>query len=195
LELQAAHEVHLTFLGQVPLTRAAVEFALDRHAGQRRASDDAAFMVHTLEVASLLDRSSYPDRVLAAAVVHDVIEHADVEHAELEARFGREIAKLVSVVSADPAIEGEEEQRDELRERVRRVGGDALAVYAPTRSRRSANSECCKRAESRRRRLASSSPGIEGRSRCWTARCRAAGWTRLLRFELEALEEFPPGSD
>src|SRR5262245_24480489 len=98
--------LHLTFLEHVPLTRAAVEFALDRHAGQLRASDNAAFVLHTLEVASLLDRSGYPDRVLAGAVLHDVIEHADVERSELEARFGSDIAELVSAVSRDPAIEG-----------------------------------------------------------------------------------------
>ena len=192
LEAESAHELHLTFLGHVPLTRAAVEFALDRHAGQRRSSDNAAFILHTLEVASLLDRSGYPDRVLAAAVLHDVIERADVEHSELEARFGREIAELVSAVSTDPAIEREEDQKGELRERVRRVGGEALAVYAADKiskvrelrmlQARGAPSEEIGVKLARHRRSLEMLDGAMPGSRL----------IEVLRFELEALEEFPP---
>lgn len=77
----------------------------------------------------MLERSEYPDRVVAAAVRHDVLEDTDAERSELEARFGPEVSGLVGLVSDDPSISCEEEQRDEARERVRR-GPPALVIYA-----------------------------------------------------------------
>jgi (p)ppGpp synthase/HD superfamily hydrolase len=112
-----------------PLTRAATEYARRRHAGQRRAADGAAFLLHPLEVASLLDRAGCPDHVVAAAVLHDVLEDTDAERAELESRFGPEVAELVALVSDDPSIEDEEERKDDVRDRVRRSGGWALVIY------------------------------------------------------------------
>ena len=64
----------LTFVRDLPLTRDAIAFAQSYHGSQRRAGDSAAFLIHPLEVASLLARSRYPDHVVAAAVLHDVLE-------------------------------------------------------------------------------------------------------------------------
>jgi hypothetical protein len=75
-------------------------------------------------------RSHYPDCVVAAAVLHDVLEDTDAERSELEARFGPEVAELVALVSDDPSIDDEEQREDDVRERVRRAGGYALVVYA-----------------------------------------------------------------
>ncbi|MBV8943243.1 MAG: bifunctional (p)ppGpp synthetase/guanosine-3',5'-bis(diphosphate) 3'-pyrophosphohydrolase, partial [Solirubrobacterales bacterium] len=100
----------LTFARELPLTQAAIGFARERHGDQRRAADRAPFMVHLVEVASLLERSRYPDHVVAAAVLHDVLEDTDADPADLEARFGQEVAALVALVSDDPAIADEEER-------------------------------------------------------------------------------------
>ena len=54
----------LTFLRHLPLAQEAVELAVELHAGQRRDSDGASFVMHPMEVASLLDRSHYPDHVV-----------------------------------------------------------------------------------------------------------------------------------
>jgi (p)ppGpp synthase/HD superfamily hydrolase len=40
-----------SFVDTLPVTRSALEFAAAHHQGQRRASDDAAFILHPLEVA------------------------------------------------------------------------------------------------------------------------------------------------
>ena len=126
----AGRDSSLSFLRDLPLTQAALEFAQTRHAGQRRLSDGAPFVVHPLEVASLLERSHYPDYVVAAAVLHDVLEDTDAERSELEARFGPKVAELVDVVSDDLSIPDEENRRDDVRERVRSAGGYAPVVYA-----------------------------------------------------------------
>jgi (p)ppGpp synthase/HD superfamily hydrolase len=114
----------------LPLTRAAARFARRRHAGQRRAADGAAFLLHPLEVASLLDRAGAPDHVVAAGVLHDVLEDTDADRDDLEARFGAEVADLVALVTDDPAIPDLDRRKDDVRERVRRSGGYATVIYA-----------------------------------------------------------------
>jgi (p)ppGpp synthase/HD superfamily hydrolase len=94
----------LSFVDRLPLTQAAIEFAGERHAGQRRPADEAPFLVHPIEVASILERSHYPDHVVAAAVLHDVLEDTDGKRSELEEQFGPDVAELVAIVSDDPAI-------------------------------------------------------------------------------------------
>ena len=185
-------EPHLSFVRQLPLTREALEFAKDRHAGQRREADDASFVLHPLEVASLLDRSNYPDFVVAAAVLHDVLEDTDVKRPELEERFGPEVAELVAAVSEDPSIEGEEARKDGLRERVGRFGGYAAAVYAADKiskvreirtqlARGDPRSELETKIERHRKSLEMLEDTIPG-----------SRLARALRFELEALDELPP---
>jgi len=118
------------FVDDLPVTRDAIAFAQDRHRYQRRAADGAPFLLHPLEVSSILKRCDCPDYVVAAAVLHDVLEDTDAERSELSTRFGCEVAELVALVSDDPSIDDEELRKNDVRERVRRAGGYALAVYA-----------------------------------------------------------------
>jgi (p)ppGpp synthase/HD superfamily hydrolase len=184
-------EPHLSFADHLPLTQRAVEFAMERHAGQRRLADGAAFVVHPLEVASLLERSHYPDYVVAAAVLHDVLEDTDAERSDLETRFGPEVSELVALVSDDPSIADEEERKDEVRERVREAGGFAPVVYAADK--------VSKVRELRVLLLR----GMDAEAKVKLARHRKSlamleetipesRLVELLRFELEAFEEFPP---
>ena len=183
----------LTFLRDLPLSRGALEFARERHGEQRRESDGAPFMLHPLEAASMLDRASFPDPVVAAAVLHDVLEDTDVREAELECRFGPEVSRLVALVSDDLAIPGEEERKDDVRDRVRRAGGDALALYAADK--------VCKVRELRvliANGLPADQAAVkEQRYRKSLAMLEKAmpdhRLVELLRFELEALEQLPPG--
>jgi (p)ppGpp synthase/HD superfamily hydrolase len=120
----------LSFARDLPLTQSAIAFARAQHRGQRRTSDGAPFLIHPLEVAALLERSRFPDHVIAAGVLHDVLEDTAAQRAQLEQRFGPDVAELVSLVSDDPEIADEEERKDEVRERVRHAGGAGLVIYA-----------------------------------------------------------------
>jgi (p)ppGpp synthase/HD superfamily hydrolase len=182
----------LSFADRLPLTRAAIRFASDRHADQRRRADQAPFVLHPIEAASLLERSRYPDHVVAAAVLHDVLEDTDVERSELEARFGVEVAELVATVSDDPSIEDVELRKDDVRERVRRAGGYAAAVYAADKiskvrelrammARGVGEEEVQVKRERYRKSLAMLEQVIPG-----------SRLVEVLRFELEALDELPP---
>jgi (p)ppGpp synthase/HD superfamily hydrolase len=115
---------------RLPLAQAALGFATARHVGQYRESDCAEFIEHPIEVARLLHRDGHPDHVIAAGLLHDVLEKTTTTRAELERRFGARIARLVSTVSDDPSIEDYAERKHELCDRVARAERDALAVFA-----------------------------------------------------------------
>jgi (p)ppGpp synthase/HD superfamily hydrolase len=180
------------FVDDLPLTRDAIAFAQERHSCQRRAADGAPFLLHPLEVASMLKRSRYPDHVIAAAVLHDVLEDTDAERSDLNARFGPEIAELVVLVSDDPKIDDEEHRKDDVRDRVRRVGGHALVVYAAD-----------KVSKVRELRMLIAAGLDEDKAAIKLRRYRrslamleqatpASRLVELLRFEIEALETLPP---
>jgi (p)ppGpp synthase/HD superfamily hydrolase len=114
----------------LPKTRAAVAYAQERHAGQRRKADGAPFIEHPLEVAWLLYREGAPDHVVAAGVLHDTIEKAGADIDELRARFGPGTAQLVLALSEDPAIRTYARRKAALRDQVAAAGPEALMVFA-----------------------------------------------------------------
>ena len=117
------------FVERSPLTRDALAFAALRHEGQTRDIGDMPFVTHPVEVACLLHEAGYSDEVVAAGVLHDVLEDTDVQRAELEARFGAEVASLVAAVTDDPSIEDHTERKAALRHQVARAGEEAAAVF------------------------------------------------------------------
>ena len=118
------------FLGNRPLTRAAVDFAAQRHEQQRRESDAAPFLLHPLEVAVLLVGRGFGDEVVAAGVLHNILEKTDVTREELRERFGERTAALVESVSEDAEIDDYEQRKAGLRRRVGAAGPEAHAIYA-----------------------------------------------------------------
>jgi (p)ppGpp synthase/HD superfamily hydrolase len=118
------------FVDRSPLTRGALAFAASHHDGQTRDLDDTPFVTHPVEVACLLHEAGYSDEVVAAGVLHDVLEDTDVERGELEELFGSEVARLVAAVSDDPAIEDHAERKAALRRQVAAAGDCAVAVFA-----------------------------------------------------------------
>jgi (p)ppGpp synthase/HD superfamily hydrolase len=119
------------FLERSPVTRRALEFAERHHAQQTRELDgEAPLVTHPIEVGCLLHEAGYPDEVVAAGVLHDVVEDTDVEVAELEERFGAEVARLVMDVSDDPSIDDDGERKAALRRQVAESDEHAAVVFA-----------------------------------------------------------------
>ncbi len=114
------------------LIRGALSVARRAHAGQFRQTgcDEIAFIDHLLAVAELLAEYGYPDEVIAAGLLHDVAEHAEVEPGSLRGRFGEEIVGLVEALTEDATIPGYEERKGEHRERVAAAGARAQAIFA-----------------------------------------------------------------
>jgi (p)ppGpp synthase/HD superfamily hydrolase len=118
------------FVEHSPLTRDALAFAATCHEGQMREIDDVPFVTHPVEVACFLHDAGYSDEVVAAGVLHDVLEDTDAELDDLEQRFGPEVARLVAAVSDDPSIEDGVKRKAALRDQVARAGECAAAVFA-----------------------------------------------------------------
>jgi (p)ppGpp synthase/HD superfamily hydrolase len=114
------------------LVKGAVSVARRAHAGQFRQTgcDEIPFIDHSLAVGELLAEHSYPDETIAAGLLHDVAEHAEVEPAALRERFGDEVAELVETLTEDASIPSYEERKKEHRTRVAAAGPDAMAIFA-----------------------------------------------------------------
>jgi (p)ppGpp synthase/HD superfamily hydrolase len=113
------------------LVRDALTLAREVHADQVRhtGSGEIPFIDHPLAVGELLVEESFGDEILAAGLLHDVVEHAEVEPSTVRERFGDEVAGLVDALTEDPAIEPYEGRKEEHRTRVAAAGGDARAVF------------------------------------------------------------------
>ncbi len=118
-----------TFSQGLPQTQAAIEFAQRMHGGQHR-GDGKPFILHPLEVASLLYYAGAADHLIAAGVLHDVVEKADVTPGELQERFGTRISSLVLAVSDDDRIVDYGPRKAALRQQVAGAGADALTLFA-----------------------------------------------------------------
>jgi (p)ppGpp synthase/HD superfamily hydrolase len=118
-----------TFDARLPLAESAAEYARHAHAGQFRA-DGSEFILHPLEVGWLLLDVGAPDHLVAAGVLHDVLEKSAVRVSELRKRFGGRVAGLVAAVSDDDRIAGYGKRKAALRRQVAGAGEEALALFA-----------------------------------------------------------------
>ena len=80
------------------LLREAYEFGLAMHEGQFRHSGEPYFS-HPVAVAAILTEQRLDDATIVTALLHDTIEDTKASYAEVETRFGKEIADLVDGVT------------------------------------------------------------------------------------------------
>ena len=85
---------------------AAYEFAARAHSGQKRKYTGEPYIVHPVEVATILAGIGCEDEdMLCAALLHDVVEDCEVQIEQIEAEFGKRVAELVWGLT-DDKIEG-----------------------------------------------------------------------------------------
>jgi (p)ppGpp synthase/HD superfamily hydrolase len=109
----------------------ALEMAERAHAGQtRNGSGGMAYIHHPVAVAELLAEHGFGEPVVAAALLHDVVEDSEANIEDVAARFGQPVAQLVAALTEDESIEPYRRRKDEHRRHVEAAGGDALAIYA-----------------------------------------------------------------
>ncbi len=78
--------------------RDAYAMAAEFHAGQRRRSGEP-YVSHLLSVAEIMAELHMDDDTLVAALLHDVVEDPPVELADVEDRFGADVAHMVDGVT------------------------------------------------------------------------------------------------
>ncbi|MFL5872592.1 MAG: HD domain-containing protein [Solirubrobacterales bacterium] len=113
-----------------PLVHAALEKTRAAHEGQvRNGSGGMPYIEHPIAVAARLEQHGYGDEVLAAALLHDVVEDSGTTLDELRRLFGEEVAGLVGALTDDESLESYRERKAEHRQRVAAAPADALAIY------------------------------------------------------------------
>ena len=118
-----------TFVRRLPLVRRALAYAETMHAGQSR-PDGSPFILHPVEVALLLHDADAPDHLVAAGLLHDVIEKTGATSWDVQARFGPAITALVVSVTDDDRISGYATRKAALRHQVAGAGEEALTLFA-----------------------------------------------------------------
>jgi hypothetical protein len=104
-------------------------YAARCHVGQRRESDGAPFIEHLSEVARLLRDTGCADVVVAAGLLHSVLQDTEVSAAELKARFGATVSTLVRAIT-DDCVGSYPQRKHALREQIRDAGHDAALLFA-----------------------------------------------------------------
>ncbi len=87
--------------GELSLFDQAIIFATEAHAGTTRKGSSVPYIVHPLEVASIAATITEDKEILAAAVLHDVLEDTNTTPEELGAVFGPRILRLVQDETED----------------------------------------------------------------------------------------------
>jgi guanosine-3',5'-bis(diphosphate) 3'-pyrophosphohydrolase len=88
----------------LPLILSAAAFAAERHRDQRRKDAGASpYINHPLALAAILSAEGAVEDpvVIAAALLHDTVEDTETTLAEIEARFGADVAGIVAEVTDD----------------------------------------------------------------------------------------------
>jgi RelA/SpoT family (p)ppGpp synthetase len=83
---------------QVERVREAFDYAELAHKGQKRQSGEA-YITHPVAVADILAGLHLDGPTLTAAVLHDVVEDTPSSMAEIEQKFGKEVAEIVDGVT------------------------------------------------------------------------------------------------
>ena len=77
----------------------AMAFALEAHGTQVRKGTKIPYVSHVIRVCGLVLEYGGDARQAAAGLLHDTIEDCDVTEAELRARFGADVSKMVRALS------------------------------------------------------------------------------------------------
>ena len=78
----------------------------------------------------MLRGDGQPDEIVAAGLLHDVLEKTPTTSAELRRRFGSRIAQVVESVSDDRSLGDYKSRKRDLRDRVAQADPGTRAVFA-----------------------------------------------------------------
>jgi guanosine-3',5'-bis(diphosphate) 3'-pyrophosphohydrolase len=113
-----------------PIVHDAYRVAATAHGGQLRKGGDRPYIEHPLRVAALLRGAGFGPEVIAAALLHDVVEDTEMTVEDVANAFGERVAQLVEALTEDKEIEPYARRKHGHRAKVEAAGGEALAIYA-----------------------------------------------------------------
>lgn len=100
------------------LVEKAFDFARKAHEGQKRKYSGAPYFYHPIEVAKIVKGVFHTEEMIAAALLHDVVEDTPVTLDEIRTEFGEGVANLVDWLSDPEGLPGNRAARKaQIRER------------------------------------------------------------------------------
>ena len=78
------------------LVSEAIVFSVKAHDGMRRRKSDAPYILHPMEVGAIIGTMTDKQEVIAAGVLHDVVEDAGITIEEIGEKFGARVMELVA---------------------------------------------------------------------------------------------------
>jgi (p)ppGpp synthase/HD superfamily hydrolase len=113
---------------------AALAWAHQRHAGQRRHNTDTPYIGHLLATCATVLEEGGDERLAIAALLHDILEDTPTTRSELRKRFGDDVYAVVDDCTdaslTERATAGWQERKVTHLDRMRRAGPDSLLVIA-----------------------------------------------------------------
>src|SRR5205814_46643 len=112
------------------IIRKAYDYSLEHHKGQSRATGEP-FLVHPLEVATVLAELKLDPTAIAAGLLHDSIEDTQATIEEIEHEFGSQVARIVEGVTKISKIDfasKEERQAENVRKMILAMVDDIRVV-------------------------------------------------------------------
>ena len=79
----------------IDIIEKAEKFAVQAHGPQKRKYSDQPYIVHPLEVAKIVQSVPHTNAMVAAAILHDVIEDTEASYEDVAVNFGTLVADLV----------------------------------------------------------------------------------------------------
>jgi guanosine-3',5'-bis(diphosphate) 3'-pyrophosphohydrolase len=108
----------------------ALTFASHAHMKQmRKTSPDIPYISHPVGVGFMLQKAGFPEDVVVAGILHDVVEDCAVRPSEIKQRFGSRVARLVEAVTEDKSLPWEE-CKVLYKKRALRSGSSVCAIVA-----------------------------------------------------------------
>tara|TARA_X000000950_G_C13887606_1_gene649515 strand:- start:1107 stop:1622 length:516 start_codon:yes stop_codon:yes gene_type:complete len=80
---------------EADLLAKAIKFAVEAHGEQKRKYTNEPYVTHPLAVMKIVQEVPHTTEMLAAAVLHDVVEDTPVELSEIKHEFGPTVASYV----------------------------------------------------------------------------------------------------
>ncbi len=88
----------------------AAQIAIEAHKTQKRKHDGSPYIVHPFMVALKVRQHGFDDTVVAAALVHDVLEDSDVSEKELRDALGDGVVDIVKAVTYPENLDWKEKR-------------------------------------------------------------------------------------
>lgn len=106
----------------------AIELAAKAHSGQYRKGTKLPYLVHPLNVATILIDHQASDEIVIAGVLHDTVEDTDVTLEEIREQFGNKVANLVEGASEPDKSLSWEERKQHTIDYLKTAPADQLLV-------------------------------------------------------------------